>query len=236
MKTIIITIFLCTTLTVYLFSSKLFSKIFNLSLSVLNILEKDSDIAKLIAKLINKLLSSNPNIKLGVEILEAEYIKEVESLEINIQNVDCLPYYKLLPTIFFKLQTFPLFKEFADNKIIMSNAYSLSGSSFALHNNFLINNHVIVLDFFKHYQPNLHYLSTVSYNINNIEFVHIRAWNVDEFKNKHIKITQEDKAKLDKIINDTINDISQSNNLNIVLTNSTILNNMRYASFNNIIK
>lgn len=114
-----------------------------------------------------------------------------------------------------------IFRNFSEYKVIMSNAYSSTGTSFALHNNFLITGKTTVLDFYKHYQPNLHYLSTNTYNLNNIEFVHIKCFSVDDMKNKTLKLTLEDR---NKIVYKTIESRSASINQETLNFHSVCIN------------
>jgi hypothetical protein len=136
--------------------------------------------------LINHIIKNNIN--LGLEILEYEYNKNRDILNIKIKNNFMLPYYKLLPNIYLTLVTFEVFNSFSENKVFISNGQSIHGNYFMLHNNFLINKDTTLLQFYEDFTPNYNHLSLTNYAINDILIVLIKCFNLDDIKNKNIKI------------------------------------------------
>jgi hypothetical protein len=232
MKTIIITIFLCTSLVGYfMFKKQFYTLLFNLLLNTIDLFDKRSSIGKVSANLLDKILEIYPEIDFGIEIIDFEYLKDHRCVNIRIKNTNKLPYHKLLPTLYFKLQCNEMFQQFASFKVIISTAQT-PASYYSMHDNFLITPNTTILDFYYHYLENLLELTRKSYNLDNIEFINMKVWNMDDQRNKHIKFNSD---KL-QVIDDEVNELNfQSNNiLPIVLTNSKILNNKHYAGLNNI--
>jgi hypothetical protein len=148
---------------------------------------KNDKLNKLFNRLLIKYITKN-NINLGLEILEYEYNKNRDILNIKLKNSLMLPYYKLLPNIYLTLATFEEFNTFSENKIFISSGQTIYGNYFMLHNNFLINKNTTLLHFYEDFTPNYNHLSLTNYAINDITIILIKVFNLDDIKNKHIKL------------------------------------------------
>jgi hypothetical protein len=228
MKTIIAIIILTSILVYHFFKKQLFTLLFNILILCIDLFDKRSRIGQLIGELINKLLYVYPDIDFGLDIIEMEFMKDHRCLNIRIENRSKHPYHKLLPIMYYKLQCNELFKGFASYKVILSTAQTPT-TYYSMHDNFLITPSTTIIDFYHHYLENLLDLSRRAYNLDNIEFINMKAWNMDDQRNKHIKFDSNKIVSIDDVVE--FNSLTPANNLNIVPTNYYNLNNMRLVSY-----
>ena len=85
----------------------------------------------------------------------------------------------------------PQIRKLGQHKIIFCIGIS-NQNQFSLHNNFFINSTTTILDYYNHYKSHLRYLNKSNYDTFNIDFVNIKVWNMDDFKNKHIELPSQD--------------------------------------------
>lgn len=84
------------------------------------------------------------------------------------------------------------FKEFGKNKIIIVKAVINHNLSYMLHPNILLTNQTTFKEYYEEIKDNINtnYSHNSSYPSEMVPQFEILVWNVDDFRNKHIKITK----------------------------------------------
>jgi len=171
---------------------RVYKIIFNLLITISNITSSGSFINNLAFRALNYLTKIFiPD--LGLTIVDYNIVNEVKCLNITINNTSGVGYSKIYPALFFTLQNFDVFRNFAVNRIILATAIH-EDRIFTLHGNFLLRDDTTLSEYNSYFLPYLSNIMSKSYPNDHINTIVVKCFNVDGLSNK-VYITDSIPAK-----------------------------------------
>ena len=157
-----------------------------LSILLNRIIKYSNDINKYLNNLNTKLIKNSVN---KVKILAIEFNKTGRYLTFTILNSELIDNNEVLSHIFNALKSNDEFINFGDYKVIITTA-EINGRDAAFHPNVLINSNTTYQEYYDKVRK---YIQTTygnhGYDINTITIFKVRVFNMDDQRNKTIKIT-----------------------------------------------
>lgn len=157
----------------------------------------------------------NKQMEEDIKLISREYDSKGRFRIYTLSNNNLLDHKKFLKLMFNYLMNSKDFLNFGYNKVIIVRAKMNDTFTFSFHHNILINNNTTFNDYYDMVKDIIinHYNKGPEYNDNIIPIFEILVWNVDSFKNSHIKLTKDarihNKSKL-FASNGVINNISNT--------------------------
>nr|YP_010130196.1 DNA polymerase type B [Clavaria fumosa]QPZ51098.1 DNA polymerase type B [Clavaria fumosa] len=139
-----------------------------------------------------------------LDISEIHYDKKMRCLKYVMHNNNLLDNHDVLKPIFYTLKNDERFINFGYNKIIIITAI-IDSFIFNFHHNVAINNDTSFDSYYSKIKDviNSHYDNEEesAFELNNIPTFVILVWNIDNYTNKHIKITSDARSITNKFNN-----------------------------------
>lgn len=158
---------------------------------ILNILVNILDLfSKSISNLSKKIKKKDPfNNQKDTQLLELSYNQSGSFYNFVYSNNYLLENYEIMKIIFHELQNNETFKNFGEYKIIITSAI-INGKETAFHHNVLIKNETTFEEYWRKIENYISETYEEGYNLTVIPSFKVRVFNVDDYRNKKIKITK----------------------------------------------
>lgn len=130
--------------------------------------------------------------KSDVTLISTNYDIKGKYIIFTLTNNYLLDTKQILKAIFQNLMNNSKFLKFGNNKIIFVKAVINHNLSYMLHPNILLTNYTTFKEYYEEIKDNINtnYSDNSSYPSEMIPHFEILVWNVDDLRNKHIRITK----------------------------------------------